>query len=118
MLSKYSKLLATACTVLLIVATVALAAEETGSQTVSGTIQQMNTKEGTLTLKAENGKTMELTAPPMLLNDLQTGDAVEVRTSGNHVTRINMKGDPPAVQPTAPSQRPGTGESGMPPRYR
>jgi hypothetical protein len=89
-------LLAAAFVVLFIVSTVALAAEET----VSGTVQQMNMKEGTLSLRSEDGKTVELTAPPSLLHELQTGDAVEVRTSGNEVTRIIMKGAPPAVQPS------------------
>jgi hypothetical protein len=115
MFYKFSKLLAAACAVLFIVSTVALAAEET----VSGTVQQMNARQGTLTLRSQDGKTVELTAPATLLNDLQTGDAVQVRTSGNRVIGIIMKGDPPAVQPVQPDgayQRPG-GPS-MPPRVQ
>ena len=108
MCAKLSKLLAAACVVLVVVSTVALAAEET----VSGMIQQMNTKEGTLTLRSEDGRIVELTAPATLLNELQTGDAVEVRTSGNYVTGIIMKGEPPAVQPSGSYQRPG--EPSMP----
>ncbi|HEY7495923.1 MAG TPA: hypothetical protein VIH59_33080 [Candidatus Tectomicrobia bacterium] len=104
MFSKFSKRLAAAVAVLLVGSTVALASEEI----VSGTIQQMNTRAGTLTLKSEDGKLMELSAPGTLLNDLQTGDAVEVSTSGDYVTRVIMKGDPPAVQPGSPYQRPGT----------
>ena len=96
MFGKLSKLLAAACAVLFIVSTVALAAEET----VSGTVQQMNTQAGTLTLRSTDGKTVELTAPVGLLHELQTGDAVEVRASGKYVTEIIMKGDPPAVQPS------------------
>ena len=46
MFGKLSKLLAAVFAVLFIVSTVVLAAEET----VSGTIQQMNAKDGTLTL--------------------------------------------------------------------
>ena len=113
MFGKRSKLLAAAFAVLFIVSTVALAAEET----VSGTIQQMNAKEGTLTLRSEDGKTMELTAPPALLNDLQTGDAVEVRASGKHVIGINMKGAPPQLmQPRGVAQRPAFGGPVVPPR--
>jgi hypothetical protein len=96
MFYKLSKLLAAAFAVLFIVSTVALAAEET----VSGTIQHMNVQEGTLTLRSEDGKIVELTAPANLLHELQTGDAVEVRASGKYVTEIIMKGDPPAVQPS------------------
>jgi hypothetical protein len=98
--------------VLCIVSAVALAAEET----VSGTVQQMNTATGTLTLRSEDGKTVELTAPPALLHELQTGDAVEVSTSGNEVTRILMKGAPPAVQPSMPDQRPRPADPVVPPR--
>jgi hypothetical protein len=103
MFSKLSKRLAAAVAVLLVGSTVALASEEI----VSGTIQQMNTRAGTLTLKSEDGRLVELSAPWTLLNDLQTGDAVEVNTSGNYVTKVIMKGDPPAVQPSGPYQRPG-----------
>src|SRR5437899_12547716 len=95
MFYKLSKLLAAAFAVLFIVSTVALAAEET----VSGTIQQMNAKQGTLTLRSEDGKTVELTAPAALLHELQTGDAVELRALGKYVIGINMKGEPPAEQP-------------------
>jgi hypothetical protein len=96
MFGKLSKILAAAFAVLLVVSTVALAAAET----VSGTIQQLNATEGTLTLRSEDGKTVELVTPVGLLHELQTGDAVELRASGKYVLEIIMKGDPPAVQPS------------------
>jgi hypothetical protein len=117
MFSKFSKLLAAACAVLFVVSTAALAAEEI----VSGTVQHMSVSDGTLTLRSEDGRIVELTAPGALLHDLQTGDAVEVSTSGKRVTRVITKGAPPAVQPMQPdgsSQRPGPREPSMPPRAR
>jgi hypothetical protein len=52
-----------------------------------------------------------------LLNDLQPGDAVEVRTSGQHVTGLNMKGAPPQLmQPSGSAQRPSFGGPVVPPR--
>jgi Cu/Ag efflux protein CusF len=119
MFSKRSTLLATAFAVLFVVSTLPLAAQETTSGTVQGTVQQMDAKAGTLTLRSEDGRMVELTAPATLLHDLQTGDAVEVRTSGNQVTTITMKGAPPAVQPMQPDgsyQRSGPREPSMPPR--
>jgi hypothetical protein len=112
MFGKLSKLLATAVAVLLVGSTVVLAAEEV----VSGTIQQMNTSEGTLTLRSEDGRLVELTAPWTLLRDLQAGDAVEVGTAGQYVTRIIMKGNPPAVQPSGSYQWPAPGAPSIPPR--
>ena len=103
MFSKLSKLLTAAVAVLLVGSTVALAAAEV----VSGTIQQMNIREGTLTLRSADGQTVELTAPAVLLHEVQIGDAVEVNTSGDYVTRIIMKGEPPAVQPGGSYQWPG-----------
>ena len=114
MFSKCSKLLAAAVAVLLVGSTVALAAEEIAS----GTIQQMNMREGTLALKSEDGRIIELTAPRTLLNELQTGDAVEVNTSGDYVTGIIMKGEPPAVQPGGSYQRPGSGAMSISPRVQ
>ena len=112
MFGKLSKLLAAAVAVLLVGSTVVLAAEEV----VSGTIQQMNTSQGTLILRSNDGQTVELTAPAVLLHELQTGDAVEVSTAGNYVTGIIMKGDPPAVQPSGSYQWPGPGAPSIPPR--
>jgi hypothetical protein len=88
MFYKLSRLLAVAFAVLFIASTVALAAEES----LMGTVQSVNTKEGTLTLKSEDGKTVELKAPAALLTGLQTGDAVEVRASGQQATMINKMG--------------------------
>jgi hypothetical protein len=119
MFGKLSKLLATAFALLLIVSTMALAAEErTAGTTESGTIQEMNVQAGTLTLRSESGRTVELTAPTDLLNNLQTGDAVEVRTSGNRVIAINMKGDPPAVQPGGSWQQPRQADPVVPRQSR
>jgi len=104
MFYKLSRLLAVTFAVLFMVSTVALAAEES----LTGTVQSVDTREGTLTLKSEDGKTVELKAPAALLTGLQAGDAVEVRASGKQATMINKMG----VGGTTP-QRPGQ-PSGMP----
>jgi nitrous oxidase accessory protein NosD len=113
MFSKRSRLLVAALAVLCMMSTVPLAAEEV----LSGTVQQANAPAGTLTLRFVDGKTVTLTAPVSLLNDLQPGDAVEVRTSGQLVTGLNMKGAPPQLmQPSGVSQRPGFGGLVVSPR--
>jgi hypothetical protein len=88
MFYKLSKLLAVTFAVLFMISTAALAAE----QSLTGTVQAVNAREGTLTLKSEDGKTVELQAPVALLTGLQTGDAVQVSASGNKATMINKMG--------------------------
>jgi hypothetical protein len=121
MFYKLSRLLAVAFAVLFIASTVALAAEES----LSGTVQSVNAREGTITLKSDNGKTVELKAPAALLTDLQAGDAVEVKAAGNQATMINKMGATPRRPGTETPQRPGQSSqpmprsqepSGMPPR--
>jgi nitrous oxidase accessory protein NosD len=91
----------------------ALAAEEV----LSGTVGQVNAREGTFTLRFIDGKTMTLTASAVLLHDLHTGDAVEVRTAEQYVTGLNMKGaGPQLMQPSGVSQRLGFGGPVVPPR--
>jgi hypothetical protein len=106
MFYKLSRLLAVTFAVLFIVSNVALAAEES----LAGTVQSVNARAGTLTLKSEDGKTVELQAPAALLTGLQTGDAVEVRASGKQATMINKMGVGGAPQRPGQSSQP----SGMP----
>ncbi|HEY7494795.1 MAG TPA: hypothetical protein VIH59_27305 [Candidatus Tectomicrobia bacterium] len=106
MFAQRRSFLVAAFAVLFIMCTVPLAAEEV----LSGTVQQVNMPAGTLTLRFVDGKTMAFTAPAALLNDLHTGDAVEIRAAGQQVTGLNMKGAPPQLmQPSGVSQRPGFG---------
>jgi hypothetical protein len=113
MFSTRSRLLVAALAVLLSLSTAPLAAAEG----LSGTVQQVNASEGTLTLRFVEGTTVTFTAPTALLNDLYTGDAVEVWTSGQRVTRLYMKGAAPQIiQPGGTSQRPGFGGPVVPPR--
>jgi Cu/Ag efflux protein CusF len=103
MFYKLSRLLAVAFAVLFMVSTVALAAEES----LSGTVQSVNAREGTITLKSDDGKTVELKAPAALLTDLQAGDAVEVKASGKQATMINKMGAMPRRPGMDSPQRPG-----------
>jgi hypothetical protein len=121
MFYKLSRLLAVAFAVLFITSAVALAAEES----LSGTVQSVNAREGTLTLKSEDGKTVELQAPAALLTGLQTGDAVQVRASGKQATMIHKREAMPQRPGMDSPQRPGQSSqpmprpqepSGMPPR--
>ena len=113
MYSKRSRLLVAALAVLCLMSTMSLAAAEV----LSGTVQQVNVPEGTLTLRLVEGTTVTLTAPMALLYDLYTGDAVEVRTAGQRVIGLNMKGAGPQImQPGGASQRLGVGGPVVPPR--
>ena len=113
MFYKLNRLLAVTFAVLFIVSTVALAAEES----LSGTVQSVNAREGTITLKSDEGKTVELKAPAALLTDLQAGDVVEVKASGKQATMINKMGATPRRpgQSSQPSGMPRS-EEPMPPR--
>jgi hypothetical protein len=61
--------------------------------TVFGTIQNVDTDQGRLTLRAREDKIVELQAPAELLSGLQTGDAVEVKVSGQKATMIFKQGE-------------------------
>jgi len=80
--------LAVALGVLCVASVVALAADTT----VVGTIQHVDSKKGHLTLRSEEGKTVQLQAPAALLTSLQAGDAVEVKVSGQKATLIHRLG--------------------------
>jgi len=69
------------------VRSVALAADTT----VVGTIQHVDSNKGHLTLRSEEGKTVELQAPAALMASLQAGDAVEVQMVGTRATEIRKK---------------------------
>ena len=60
-------------------------------QMLSATITDLDTQQGTLTLKTQAGETVDLQAPATLLTGLQAGDVVEVSRSGNLVTTIRKK---------------------------
>lgn len=113
MFSKRSRLLVAALAVLFSMSTASL----TAAEVLSGTVQQVNAPEGMLSLQLVEGTTVTLTAPTALLNDLYTGDAVEVRTSGQRVTGLHMKGAAPQIlQPGGAPQRLGFGGPVVPPR--
>jgi hypothetical protein len=80
--------LAVALAVLCVASVVALAADTT----VVGTIQHIDPTKGHLTLRSEEGKTVQLQAPAALLSSLQAGDAVEVKVAGQKATLIHRLG--------------------------
>lgn len=76
-----------ALAMLFVASAVALAAEGT----VSGTVQNVDPQQGRITLNSGEDKTIELRAPAELLVGLQTGDAVEVKVSGQKATFIRKQ---------------------------
>ena len=97
--------LVVALVALCVASTVALAAETT----VSGTVQSVDARKGHITLRSEEGKTVELQAPAELLAGLQTGDAVEVKVSGQKATLIHKQQGAlrPEMDGVLPRQQPG-----------
>jgi hypothetical protein len=71
-------------------------------ETITGTVQNIDTQQGRFRLSAEDGGIMELRAPAALLANLQVGDAVDVRLSGTRVTDISKRqhGQPPTTDGT------------------
>ena len=71
-------------------------------ETITGTVQNVDTQQGRFRLSAEDGGLMELRAPAALLADLQVGDAVDVRLSGTQVIDISKRqqGQPPTPDGT------------------
>lgn len=55
---------------------------------VSATVQAVNAQAETITLKTAQNEQVELQAPAAMLEDLQTGDRVEVKMSGKRATEI------------------------------
>lgn len=94
---------------LLIASTAVLAAEGM----MSGTVQKVDAQSGRLTVKSDEGRTMELQAPAALLEDLEAGDMVMVKMSGQKVTAIQKQdaGMPPGMSDSTAPQQP----KGMPP---
>lgn len=79
--------LAVALAVLFVASAVALAAEGT----VSGTVQNVDPQQGRITLSSGEDTIVELRAPAELLAGLQSGDAVEVKVSGQKATFIRKQ---------------------------
>jgi hypothetical protein len=87
MLRTLYKTMRVALAILCVVFTVARAADET----LSGTVQNVDPQQGRLTVKAGEDNVVELRAPTELLNDLQSGDVVEVKRSGQQATFIRRQ---------------------------
>ena len=81
------KTLTVALTVLFVTSAVALAANDT----VSGTVQNVDPQQGRITVRAGEDNVVELRAPADLLIGLQSGDAVEVKRSGQQTTFIKRQ---------------------------
>jgi len=84
---KVHRTLVIALTALFMVSILALAADTK----MSGTIQDVDVQKGFITLRSEDGGIVDLRAPTELLAGLQTGDVVEVKTSGRTVTEVSKK---------------------------
>jgi hypothetical protein len=112
MFRKLSSILTGGLALLLVASAGTLAADET----MAGTVQKVDPQSGRFTLRSEAGKAMELQAPAALLEDLETGDIVLVRLSGQKVTEIQKQEGvqrPPGMGSAPP---PGTGGAPPPPR--
>jgi hypothetical protein len=73
-------------------------------ETLTGTVQTVDTQQGRFRLNAEDGGLVELRAPAALLAELQVGDAVDVRLSGTRVIDISKRqqGQPSTSDGTQP----------------
>ena len=87
MLYTLYKTLTVALAVLCVMSAVTLAADEA----VSGTVQNVDPQQGRITVRAGEDKVLELRAPAELLIGLQSGDAVEVKKSGQQATFIKRQ---------------------------
>lgn len=83
---KLSNILVVTFAVVFALSTAALARD------VAGTVTGVNAEKGTITLQAPNGKNVELQATAEMLANLQAGDVVQVKTSGNKATEIKKQG--------------------------
>lgn len=63
-------------------------APTTAAKGVSATVQAVNAQAETITLKTTQNEQVELQAPAAMLENLQTGDTVEVKMSGKRATEI------------------------------
>ena len=98
------KTLTIALAILCVTSVLALAADGT----LSGTVQNVDPRQGRLTVKAGEDTVVELRAPAALLIGLQNGDVVDVTRSGQHATVIRWRGAAHAtvsgcVSPYAPA---------------
>jgi hypothetical protein len=73
--------------VLCVMSALALAADGT----LSGTVQNVDPQQGRITVRAGEDNVVELRAPVDLLIGLQSGDAVEVKRSGQQATFIKRQ---------------------------
>jgi hypothetical protein len=81
------KTLTVALATLCVTSAVTLAADGT----VSGTVQNVDPQQGRITVRAGEDNVVELRAPADLLIGLQSGDAVEVKRSGQQATFIKRQ---------------------------
>ena len=81
------KSLTVALAVLYMTAAIALATTDT----LSGTVQNVDPQQGRITVRAGEDTVVELRAPGELLIGLQSGDAVEVKRSGQQATFIKRQ---------------------------
>jgi len=98
--------LVVALAMLFVASAVALAADDI----MLGTVQKLDVQKGHITLQSTEGKSVELLAPAALLAGLETGDAVEVKMSGQKATMIHrLEGAQPTDtgSPKQKQQRPG-----------
>ena len=80
-----------AAAVLCIASAGAMAAEST----LSGTVENVDPQQGRITVRAGEDTLVELRAPAEILKGLQTGDAIEVKRSGQQATFIRrLQGGP------------------------
>lgn len=81
------KTLTVALAVLCVTSALALAVDGT----LSGTVQNVDPQQGRITVRAGENNVVELRAPADLLIGLQSGDAVEVKRSGQQATFIKRQ---------------------------
>jgi hypothetical protein len=81
------KTLIVALAVLCVTSALALAVDGT----LSGTVQNVDPQQGRITVRAGEDNVVELRAPAELLIGLKSGDAVEVKRSGQEATFIKRQ---------------------------
>jgi len=64
-------------------------------ETMSATIERIDSEEGSITFRTEGGSNVGLQVPAKLFAGLQVGDAVEVKMFGTTVTAIDKKEEAP-----------------------
>ena len=92
-------------TLVLIMLCVMVIGVHAAEETITGTVQNVDTQKGRFRLSAEDGGLMELRAPAALLANLQVGDAVDVRLSGTRVTDISKRQQGQPSTPDGTQQR-------------